>query len=175
MPGHLAHLATQHGVERKFDRNRLRRYEHHFDQLQKEPIRLLAIGASEARLCMWRDYFPNGIISGLGSSTDVRGIARIEDEVGRPNIAIVDGALPTAEVIATFWIFFPLVTPKGWYVLDGVPPPSGNQGSLTALEFLKRFVDGLGARGKDPDAPDIDGLYFHDRIVFVQKGPATEV
>jgi hypothetical protein len=179
MTNDLTRLAEMHGTDKFGGHRYTQHYHKHFKELRDQPVRLLEIGIGGydkpdqggASLRMWRDYFPQGNISGLdfypkpgvasdriktyhGSQCSPVTIAQIlaDTEGGEFDIIIDDGSHRSEDVITSFRMLFQHVAPNGWYIVEDVQtsywPTFGGSitptpGAHTSMEFLKGLIDGL--------------------------------
>ncbi|HYO99197.1 MAG TPA: hypothetical protein VER76_03195 [Pyrinomonadaceae bacterium] len=75
----LADIAGRYDTDKAVHTHYLRNYEHYFEPLRREPVRLFELGIKEGgSLLLWRDYFERGLIVGLDIEP-----ARLEDPTGR--------------------------------------------------------------------------------------------
>ncbi|HLL71763.1 MAG TPA: hypothetical protein VK363_10045 [Pyrinomonadaceae bacterium] len=75
----LADIAGRYDTDKAVHTQYLRNYEHYFEPLRREPVRLFELGIKEGgSLLLWRDYFERGFVVGL----DIEPV-RLEDSTGR--------------------------------------------------------------------------------------------
>jgi len=203
---HSRHYYTQH-------------YQHHFRTLRRENLNILEIGiggyenpkAGGASLRMWKEYFPRAHIFGIdiydktyhdkkriktfrGSQTDEAFLKRVVEEIGIVDIIIDDGSHYNDHVITTFKILFPLLSPKGIYVVEDVQTSYWSEfdginwgGSIdltapyTSMNFFKSLIDGLNYEEftLDDYVPTyfdkhIVAMHFYHNLVFIYKGLNNE-
>ncbi|HJR06438.1 MAG TPA: hypothetical protein VJ842_04190 [Pyrinomonadaceae bacterium] len=62
----LADIAGRYDTDKAVHTHYLRNYEHYFEPLRGEPVRLFELGIKEGgSLLLWRDYFERGLVVGL--------------------------------------------------------------------------------------------------------------
>ena len=75
----LADIAGRYDTDKAVHTHYLRNYEHYFEPLRREPVRLFELGSKEGgSLLLWRDYFERGLVVGL----DVEPV-QLDDTTGR--------------------------------------------------------------------------------------------
>ena len=75
----LADIAGRYDTDKAVHTQYLRNYEHYFEPLRREPVRLFELGIKEGgSLLLWRDYFERGLVVGL----DVEPV-QLDDPTGR--------------------------------------------------------------------------------------------
>jgi cephalosporin hydroxylase len=139
----LRALATHFGTDKWGSHWYADRYQRHFGQRRREPLRVLEIGVGGyddphkggESLRMWKAYFPRARIVGLditdkrphdearittvvGSQDDPGLLRRLSEEHGPFDIVIDDGSHINAHVIASFEVLFPLLTQRGIYAVE---------------------------------------------------------
>jgi len=219
--GDLRRLARLFGTDKDGVHFYCQHYQHHFQALRHERVNLLEIGIGGyddpnqggASLRMWKTYFPNGRIAGIdlldkssleeerirtfaGSQVDEVFLKGVIAEFGTPDIIIDDGSHRPEHVIASFKILFPLLAPRGIYVVEDLQtsywgsdsPITGDWGGAsnlnapdTSMNFLKSLVDCLNyeeftLQGYKPSDFDrqIVAMHFYHNLAFIQKGRNDE-
>jgi hypothetical protein len=75
----LADIAGKYDTDKAVHTEYLRNYEHYFEPLRHDPVRLFELGIKDGgSLYLWRDYFERGLIVGLDIEP-----ARLDDPTGR--------------------------------------------------------------------------------------------
>lgn len=192
-------------------------YQSHFLPLRKRPLNILEIGvggyrnptAGGASLYMWKYFFPKSQIFAIdieekrlpkesrihifqGHQTDRKFLERLvgQDMQGKLDIVIDDGSHVVSDVLTTFEILFPMVTPSGYYVVEDIqtsywPYAGGDDKDLnnpaTSMNFFKSLTDSLNYQefaheGYDPSIYDrnVVSVHFYHNLVFVRKGSNDE-
>lgn len=210
----LTKLAQIFGCEKWGEHFYTPHYQKHFRRLRNEPVTLLELGVGGwgdptkggSSLRMWQAFFPKGKVYGVdiqekrlpglttfqGSQDDPDFLARIIDEIGRPNIIVDDGSHYTHHVIASFNILFPLLKDDGIYAIEDLQSsywPSTEiedwNGSPdvnaphTSMNFLKGLVDGLNHAERENYEPNyfdlnIRSITFYHNLAFVEKGDNSQ-
>jgi hypothetical protein len=203
---HGQHYYTQH-------------YQRHFKILRREKLNILEIGvggyknpkAGGGSLRMWKVYFPKSHIFGVdiydktyhnekriktfcGSQIDEEFLKRVVREIGSVDIIIDDGSHYNDHVITTFKILFPLLSPKGIYIVEDVQTSYwsefgginwGGSSDLaapyTSMNFFKSLIDGLNyeeftSEEYTPTYFDkhIIAMHFYHNLIFIYKGLNNE-
>lgn len=208
-------LARLFGTDKEGVHHYGQHYQRHFGALRQQRLNILEIGiggysdpkAGGESLRMWKAYFPKSRIYGVdthdksyhdearittfrGSQSDADFLRSVAEQIGTVDIIIDDGSHFNDHVIATFRVLFPLLAPRGIYVVedtqtsywadvDGVQ--WGGASDLTAphtsMNFFKSLIDGLNYKeftldGYVPTYFDthIVAMHFYHNLVFVQKG-----
>ncbi len=140
---HLRDLGTKHntdkvGVHTFNYRSFLDIYERHFDHLKNEPITIVELGIlNGSSLRVWKDYFSNGNVIGvdIDPSRKVHEQDGIEVYIGSQDSSdllkeihskhqkgfdiVIDDASHINELtLRSFDLYFPLVKPGGYYVIE---------------------------------------------------------
>ena len=75
----LADIAGRYDTDKAVHTHYLRNYEHYFEPLRNDPVRLFELGIKDGgSLLLWRDYFERGLVVGL----DIEPV-RLDDSTGR--------------------------------------------------------------------------------------------
>ena len=139
----LTKLAIRYGTDKFFNHDYTPVYWQLFRKMKDRPVKMLEIGVggySHAdcggeSLAMWRDFFPNGEITGLdihaksmdlgprvkiyqGSQVDPAVLTQIVRERGPFDIILDDGSHQNKHVIASFELLFPGLAAEGIYVVE---------------------------------------------------------
>jgi len=153
---------------------------------------------------MWKAFFRRSQIVGVDlydktqlrehridirqcDQTDAESLRRLSSEYGGFDVVIDDGSHLNEHVIKTFRILFPLMRPKGIYVVEDTqtaywPTWGGGIGNPhTSMAFFKGLVDGLNhveypLQGYKPSYFDqniVEIAFFHN-LVFIRKGSNDE-
>ncbi len=194
-------------------------YQYHFKSLRRERLNILEIGiggfenpkGGGASLRMWQEYFPKSHIFGIdiydktyhdqkriktfcGSQIDEVFLKKVIREIGIVDIIIDDGSHYNNHVITTFKILFPLLSPKGIYVVEDLQTSYwselnginwGGSNDLTApytsMNFFKSLIDGLNYEEflRDEYTPiyfdkHIVAMHFYHNLIFIYKGSNNE-
>lgn len=215
----VATLAVAFGTDKEGSHHYGRHYQYHFAPLRQKKLNVLEIGvggydqpqAGGESLRMWKAYFPKSLIFGIdihdkschnddriktfkGSQTDEMFLLEVAKQIGSIDIIIDDGSHLNNDVIATFKILFPLLSPKGLYVVEDLQTSYWDRvanicwggsknldASHTSMNFFKRLVDKLNYEeftldGYVPDYFDkhIVSMHFYHNLVFIYKGSNDE-
>ena len=215
----LSRLATLFRTDKQGRHYYTQHYQRHFKTLRREKLNILEIGiggfenpkAGGASLRMWKAYFPKSHIFGIdiydktshdekrlktfcGSQTDESFLKRIVEKIGTVDIIIDDGSHYNDHVITTFKILFPLLSPKGIYVVEDLQTSYwaefdgtnwGGSSDLTApftsMQFFKSLIDGLNHEEfiLDKYTPTyfdqhIVAMHFYHNLIFIYKGLNNE-
>lgn len=139
----LRDLGTKHGTDKvgvhTFNhRNFLDIYERHFDHLRHDPITMVELGVlNGSSLRVWKDYFSSGNIIGvdIDPSRKIHEQERVEVYIGSQDsldllneiknkhpegfdIVIDDASHINELTLKSFDLYFPLVKPGGYYVIE---------------------------------------------------------
>jgi len=200
----LTRLAITHGTDKFGYHDYTPNYHTLFEHLKDAPIRLLEIGVGGYQdadrggesLEVWRDYFPNGHITGLdiqkkeldlgarvtilqGSQVDPEFLARTVSDHGPFDIIIDDGSHQNEHVVTSFGLLFPTLAAGGIYVAEDVQtsffPRFGGSLTLEAPNSVGFFRDMFVARAASTGASAApDGVAkirrFHN-MVAIFKAP----
>ncbi|WP_299838668.1 class I SAM-dependent methyltransferase [uncultured Paracoccus sp.] len=153
------------------------------NHLRDEPLKLLEIGVggygSPVRggesLAVWRDFFPEGQITGLdiqrktidlgsrvrivqGSQVDADCLSQIEAERGPFDVILDDGSHRNEHVVESFALLFPGLKPGGLYLVEDVQ-----------TSFFPRFGGSLTL-----DAPNSVGMAA-EIMAQLQRGEGGEI
>lgn len=186
-------------------------YERYFKPLRYKPIVLLELGIGDINslnregesILMWREYFTDGKCYALDndeekvkrntgcfwcSQTDEKGLEKVIESTGRPDIIIDDASHQTDNTITSFEILFPLLNSKGLYCIEDVVAPSywpswGGQAGIFDSEFMNYFFNLCHCVNLEkqhnfqipPNAnviewiKQIDSISFHHSQIIVRK------
>lgn len=135
----LDQLGLEHGTDKASSfHGYLNTYERYLAPLRDKPIRLLEIGVlGGASLKMWRDYFPNGQITGLDcddlshlklgeriqilrgdASSEETWLRHFNECAGKYDLIVDDGFHSTYAIIKAFTCGFPLLKPGGLWIVE---------------------------------------------------------
>lgn len=215
----LSKLAVAFKTDKEGGHRYAQHYQRHFHPLRRKPITLLEIGiggyedtrSGGESLRMWKAYFPRAKVYGIdlydkhlveerrirtfkGSQADESFLAGVASEIGEIDIIIDDGSHQNDHVIKTFKVLFPLLAPRGIYVVEDLQTSYwedvrgeawGGSTELTAshtsMNFFKSLVDGLNheeftVERYVPSYFDrhIVGMHFYHNLLFVYKGENNE-
>ncbi len=215
----LAKLAVAFGTDKEGGHHYARHYHRHFEPLRRKKLNILEIGIGGYEnprlggesLRMWKAYFPNSRIYGIdiydktyheqhriktfrGSQVDEEFAKKVAKEIGAIDIIIDDGSHLNEHIIATFKIFFPLMSLNGIYVVEDLQTSYwdslygtnwGGSKDLTAshtcMNFFKNLIDGLNHDEflLDDYAPGyfdkhIVSMHFYHNLAFIYKGLNNE-
>ena len=178
----LTRLAIRHGTDKFGFHDYTPRYHKLFARFRDRPLRLLEIGVGgyqdEDRggqsLAVWRDYFPQGEITGIdiqkkvldlgprvrilqGSQVDADFLARVVADRGPFDLIIDDGSHRNEHVVESWRLLWPTLAPGGVYVAEDVQtafmPRFGGSLTLDAPNTVGFFADVTERLGRDD--PDI--------------------
>ena len=124
----------------------------------------------------------------IGDQSDQAFLRELSAAIPKIDILIDDGGHEGPQQIPTYEILFPRIEPDGIYLCEDVSTSywpefgGGYERDGTFIEYAKGFVDQLHAwHSKEPErlavsdfTRSVVGVYFHDSIVVVEKGPRTE-
>ena len=119
----------------KFFHNHLAYYENKFKYIKNDPITFVELGClSGESIKYWLDYFPNAKIYGLDinkveminnrfeyyycDQNDKDGLSAVSELIGNIDVFIDDGAHFYNETKNTFDVFWPKISPNGFYVIE---------------------------------------------------------
>ena len=206
----LTRLAIAFRTDKEGRHHYAKHYQRQFESLRREKINLLEIGIGGyidprkggESLRMWKAYFPKSHIFGIdiydktcldenriktfmGSQTDEDFLRRVAAEIGTIDIIIDDGSHQNNHVITSFGILFPLLSPKGIYVIEDLQTSywvehGGSTDLLaphTSMNFLKSLTDGLNYKEFRIDKytptyfdEHIISIHYYHNLVFIHKG-----
>lgn len=201
----LSELAIRHGTDKFGLHDYTPRYHQLFAHLRDRPLRLLEIGVGGYQdadrggqsLAMWRDYFPQGQITGIdiqtkaldlgdrvsvlrGSQIDAEFLAGVVATRGPFDIIIDDGSHRNEHVIESYGILFPTLAPGGIYVAEDVQtaffPRFGGSLDLDAPNSVGYFARIAARLGMDTDPLVADVVCisrFHNMIALHKDGGAV--
>ena len=203
----LTRLAIRHDTDKFGLHDYTPVYDALFGPLRDRPLRLLEIGIGGyghadrggGSLAMWRDYFPQGRITGLdiaakrldlgprvslhqGGQADPAVIAALVAQEGPFDIIIDDGSHRPGDVLESWRLLAPALAPGGLYVVEDVQtaflPGYGGSADLAAPNHLAALRDlalDLGAgRGGTVALQRIER--HHNLVVMVAaQGPAPDL
>ncbi|WP_238014817.1 hypothetical protein KZZ52_34330 [Dactylosporangium sp. AC04546] len=192
-------------------------YTQHYDRylapLRDLPVVMVEIGVGGfdhagvggGSLHAWSRYFHRGLVYGIdvadkrdvrhprvttlqGDQADTGFVAQVLAETGPPDIVLDDGSHRSADVIASFELFFPHLRDGGLYFVEDLQtsywPGFGGRSddlntTVTSMGRLKALVDGLnheeiGRRAPAPTDRQIRGVHFHHNLAVVEKGSNAE-
>jgi hypothetical protein len=210
----LSKLALAFGTDKSGEHNYARHYQHHFESLRQEKLNILEVGiggyedprGGGQSLRMWKIFFPKSNIFGIdiydktyhnehriktfrGSQVDEEFLKMVATEIGAIDIIVDDGSHYSDHVIKTFNILFPLLSPKGIYVVEDLQTSYGEEwgGSSdlmtphTSMNYFKTLVDGLnyeeftlGEYAPTYFDRHITSMHFYHNLVFIYKGQNNE-
>lgn len=200
----LTRLAIRHGTDKFGFHDYTPRYHKLFARFRDRPLRLLEIGVGgyqdEDRggqsLAVWRDYFPQGEITGIdiqkkvldlgprvrilqGSQVDADFLARVVADRGPFDLIIDDGSHRNEHVVESWRLLWPTLAPGGVYVAEDVQtafmPRFGGSLTLDAPNTVGFFADVTERLGRDdPDIAEAVAVErFHNMIALHKAGPAS--
>lgn len=197
----LSRLAIRHGTDKFGYHDYTPNYHKLFGRFRDRPLRLLEIGVGgyqdEDRggqsLAVWRDYFPQGQITGIdiqkkvldlgprvrilqGSQVDPDFLARVVAERGPFDLIVDDGSHRNEHVVESWKILWPTLAPGGVYVAEDVQtafmPRFGGSLTLDPPNSVGFFADILVRLFGDD--PALDGIVamerFHNMIALHKAG-----
>ena len=212
----LSKLALGFGSDKEGSHYYAQHYQHHFEPLRFKKLNILEIGIGGSQdptqggssLRMWKAYFPNSYIFGIdiydkkyheekriktfqGNQIDADFLKKVTEQIGVIDIIIDDGSHYNFHVIETFKILFPLLSPKGIYVIEDLQTSYwthekwDGSNDLTAqhtsMNFLKSLIDGLNYEEFRLDEymptyfdKHIIAMHFYHNLVFIYKGLNNE-
>jgi hypothetical protein len=193
----LSRLAILNGTDKFGFHDYTPNYHALFTPWRDKPVRVLEIGVGgygdEDRggqsLATWRDYFPQGQITGLdlqkkrldfgprvrivqGSQVDPDVLARTVAEQGPFDIIIDDGSHRNEHVVESFRLLWPTLVPGGIYVAEDVQtafmPRFGGSITLTQPNSVGFFVDLFTGAAT---VSDLTGMArYHNMIALMKAG-----
>lgn len=200
----LSELAIRHGTDKFGYHDYTPNYHKLFARFRDRPVKVLEIGVGgyqdEDRggqsLAMWRDYFPQGQITGIdiqkktmdlgprvqilqGSQVDPEFLAHLVATRGPFDIIIDDGSHRNEHVVESFGLLWPDLVPGGIYAVEDVQtafmPRFG--GSLTLDPPNSVGMAAALALSFDPADPltgDVVALErFHNIVAMHKAGPGA--
>lgn len=172
-------------------------YEQHFHP-KKNCQAVLEIGVRRGgSLKLWRDYFPNALITGV--DIDSRALNFQEEQIkiligdqsdkdflnslGSYDIIIDDGGHTMKQQITTFKNLFPKLANDGIYVIEDLEtsyfPKFGSDSGENTVEFLKGLIDDLqeyaqndvrfDERLKLKNSYNIKALHIYPALAIIHK------
>jgi len=176
----LSELAIRHGTDKFGLHDYTPRYHQLFAPVRDRPIRLLEIGVGGYQdadrggqsLAMWRDYFPQGQITGIdiqtkalalgprvavlrGSQIDADFLAEVVATRGPFDIIIDDGSHRNEHVVESYGLLLPTMAAGGLYVSEDVQtaffPRFGGSLDLEAPNSVGYFAEIAARLGQDAD------------------------
>jgi len=175
-------------------------YERFFRQFVNTPVLMFEIGTGDGGSAqMWKHYFgpmarivtidirdckefeESQIYARTGSQRDPEFLRALVAEFGTPDIANDDGSHLMADVHASFETLYPLMSPRGVYVIDDLNTAyfeefgGGFKKPGSFIERCKNLVDELNApwtrtlRRPSSHAPRFS-ISFFDSMVVVERG-----
>jgi tetratricopeptide (TPR) repeat protein len=196
----LSRLAILHGTDKFGYHDYTPHYFGILAPLRDKPVRMLEIGVGgygfEDRggesLATWRDFFPEGQITGLdiqrktmdlgprvhivqGSQVDADCLARVVAERGPFDLILDDGSHRNEHVVESFALLFPTLKPGGIYLVEDAQtaffPRFG--GSLTldapnSIGMAAQMMRDL-AQGQGGEIVEIER--FHNIFVLHKRDP----
>ncbi len=198
----LSELAIRHGTDKFGLHDYTPRYHALFAHLRDRPLRLLEIGVGGYQdadrggqsLAMWRDYFPQGQITGIdiqtkaldlgervavlrGSQIDPDFLTEVVAARGPFDIIVDDGSHRNEHVVESYGLLFPTLAPGGIYVAEDVQtaffPRFGGSLDLEAPNSVGYFADIAARLGRDADplVADVACITrFHNMIALHKAG-----
>lgn len=201
VPDALTRLAIRHGTDKYGYHDYTPNYHKLFSRFRDIPLRLLEIGVGgyqdEDRggqsLAVWRDYFPQGQITGIdiqkkvldlgprvkilqGSQVDPDFLAQVVAERGPFDLIVDDGSHRNEHVVDSWKILWPTLAPGGVYVAEDVQtafmPRFGGSLTLDPPNSVGFFADILiRMQGDDPALADVVAVErFHNMIALHKAG-----
>ena len=196
----LEAIFRKHGTDKVDMHHYAQHYERHLGHFRSKRLKLLEIGVGLGQsLSAWQDYFALAEIVAVdidpkdlpfnvwqGHQADVRTISALLTSHPQFDIIIDDGSHRSEDVIPTLMMLWPALAPNGVYVVEDTqtsswPSFGGAAHSITAMEYLKRLIDGLNWEERDlphysPTRFDreILGISFYHNIAFLLKGNNQE-
>jgi demethylmacrocin O-methyltransferase len=170
----LDELAQKHRADKASTHlDYTRHYEHLFEPLRHQPIRLLEIGVLYgASIRMWLDYFPQAQVFGFDITprdiglndprftyvygdqtkpTDWQNFLQFYDTPW--DIIIDDGSHFSDGIITSFQCLWPAVKPGGYYCIEDLmvaySPVYQKPGFQNQMEFIQDLMDDINQRGKN--------------------------
>lgn len=178
-------------------------YDRHFSRFRGQSIKILEFGVYHGgSLQMWKHYFgKNAQIFGvdidercrgleedqvkifIGDQEDRRLHQKLKAEIGPVDIVIEDGGHQMGQQIVTFEEIYPLVKPKGVFLIEDLHTSywqrfgGGYKKSGTFIEYAKSLIDQLNAwYSKEPNKLQVDdftrtttSIHFYDSIAVFEK------
>jgi hypothetical protein len=193
----LSRLAVRNGTDKFGFHDYTPNYHALFAPYRDRPVKVLEIGVGgygdEDRggqsLATWRDYFPQGQITGLdlqkkvldfgprvviyeGSQVDAECLARIVAERGPFDLIIDDGSHRNEHVVESFRLLWPTLAPGGIYVAEDVQtafmPRFGGSLSLAAPNSVGFFAARFDGTETEPDLAAM--ARFHNMVACFKTG-----
>jgi hypothetical protein len=173
--------------------NYMDEYQRHLEKWWHAPIKLLEIGIDKGNsLRVWRDYFSQAEITGIdinpplniegvtclqGSQADPDFLHKVHREYGPFNVVIDDGSHFNQHQMISFDTLFPLLVPRGTYVIEDLNCCFWSHTGRPVFDFawLIRSLCRTEGPEKRFDTPclnlvdGIESLEFYKNILFVRK------
>lgn len=148
--------------------NYLKYYDLIFNPIKDNKIKLLEIGIwGGASLLMWKDYFPNGEITGMdieekqylkqdriniykGDQSNKEDLWALNRKYGFFDIIIDDGSHYGHHQKISFETLFPLLNSGGYYVIEDCLCSYNNtwNSDVKIMEYVKELIDAVNMNGK---------------------------
>jgi len=191
-------------LARKWDHYH-RIYDRHLSRFRGSKLKFLEIGVNHGgSLEIWRKYFgPDATIFGvdidkrcagvgnppsinirIGSQADPTFLRSVVEEMGGIDVVLDDGSHYVQHQRASFDGLFPLLSPKGIYIVEDLHTnywrgqyEGGWRRRSTFIEQMKDVIDDLHgwwhAKPQRLSAAHttIEGIYFYDSVVVIEKNP----
>lgn len=187
-------------------------YERYFKPIKDQRLNVLEIGIGAydglvehgQSVRMWKAYFHKSQIVGIDiedmtrlredridirqcDQTDSDALTRLSNEYGGFDVIIDDGSHINEHVIKTFHTLFPLMRPKGIYVVEDTQTAywptwgGGITNPHSSMAFFKSLADGVNyseypIKDYEPNYFDrniVEIAFFHN-LVFIRKGMNEE-
>ncbi len=208
----LHQIALKHNADKSYRHHYCDKYEKFIGNMRFDQINVLEIGILRGEsLRTWKEYFPNATIHGididpgclqyheeritttLGSQNDEIFLRKIENDLGPFRLIIDDGSHVWGDIIKSFEILFPLLSPGGIYVVEDLHTSYNfdfcGDAKITSISYLKSLIDNVNsfgmygykyaraARLKNSLVKEknlhvhnkIDGIHFYPGICFIEK------
>ncbi|SDP63292.1 class I SAM-dependent methyltransferase [Phyllobacterium sp. OV277] len=161
-------------------------YQKQFESLREKEINLLEIGIQNGgSLEIWAQFFPKAhrilgcdidaacaklqfadqrIDVVIGDASDLKTSQKITEKLGEPDIIIDDGSHRVEDVIRSFALYFPKLSPGGLYVIEDLHSSywpdfgGGSDLQLSSMGFLKLLTDLLSKDFWKEPSEDFDYL-----------------
>ncbi|MCT8330935.1 tetratricopeptide repeat protein [Albidovulum sediminis] len=198
----LTRLAIVYGTDKFGYHDYTPNYHKLFAHLRDSPVRMMEIGVGGygdsdrggQSLEVWRDYFPQGEITGIdiqkkvmdlgprvrilqGSQVDEAFLRTVEAERGPFDIILDDGSHRNEHVVESFRILFPTLKAGGIYAVEDVQtsffPRFGGSITLDAPNSVGLFARLMRSLdGDHPEVADIVAIERFHNIVVAHKRSA---
>lgn len=165
-------------------------YESYFNPIREYPITLLELGVMHGySLLAWRDYFPNGEITGfddrftgdlgerihthLGHQEDTNNLEEVASHCGPFDIIVDDCGHYWRPQQVSFEYLWSHVKKGGFYIIEDLGTSFnlqyGSPDWEKTTDYLKKFVDIVINREYRGSFQDVEFIHFYTNIAILKK------